>query len=245
MEMDTKKEQTWRGNYFTVRVLHSIAGIAQQIQVIFENGYLLVDAGDGVLRDLLSGERDIRDIKGILFTHGHYDHMGGLHSLLGFLRMIGREEPLQIFAPDGCEEVFSLVESFRSCYPGTIPFEISCHRVESEEILQVADLMIKAYPLVHCGSTKESGILDPIPAMGYRIWNREESIAISGDTGNCPFLKELVRDADLAILEATYPSRESVGEEYLEKVHLSEDLAREIGKLAKEVILVHRRKGSS
>jgi ribonuclease BN (tRNA processing enzyme) len=49
-----------------------------------------------------------------------------------------------------------------------------------------------------------------------------------------------VRDADLAIVEATYQSSDSISAETLATVHLSEDVAREIGQLAKELIIVHR-----
>ncbi len=234
--------RSWRGKYLSVCVLHSTAGVAQQILVENGEGFILIDAGDGVLRDLLPRERNINEIKGILFTHGHFDHMGGLHSLLGFLRMIGREEDLTIVAPVGCTEVSTVVEAFQSNYLDTVPYGIDYRGVEAEEITLIDGLRIKAYPVIHCGSTKESGILDPIPAMGYRIEYRGEAVAVSGDTGNCPFLRELIRDADLAIIEATYPSRDRVEVGYLEKVHLSVDLAAEIGKTAREYILVHRGK---
>jgi hypothetical protein len=50
----------------------------------------------------------------------------------------------------------------------------------------------------------------------------------------------LVKGADLAIIEATHENSAEVDQETLEKVHLSEDLAREIGALAKKSILVHK-----
>ncbi len=234
--------QSWEGKHLTAHVLYSTAGVAQQIVVENGEGFVLVDAGDGVLRDLLARDRNINEIKGILFTHGHFDHMGGLHSLLGFLRMIGREEDLTIVAPEGCTEIPLVVKAFESTYLDTVPYGIDYRGVDSEEILLIAGMRIKAYPVIHCGSTKESGILDPIPAMGYRIEYRGEAVAVSGDTGDCPYLREMVRDADLAIIEATYPSRDSVDPRYLKKVHLSVDLAAEIGETARECILVHRGK---
>jgi hypothetical protein len=158
------------------------------------------------------------------------------------MRMKERKEPLFIFAPDGCKEAFSIVDNFVQCYPETIPFKIVCKEVQPDEVLQIADMTIKAYPVVHCGSTKGSGILKQIPALGYRISYKGETIAISGDTGMCSSLKELVKGVDLAILEATLQTSVGVEKEMLEKVHLSEDLAKEIGTLAKNSILVHKGK---
>jgi ribonuclease BN (tRNA processing enzyme) len=235
-------EQRWRGKKIEVRILYSRAGVAQHIWIEGEEGSVLVDAGDGLIRDLLTCKLDPKRIRGIIFTHGHFDHVGGLHSFLGFLRMIGRKETLPIHAPQGCTEVFSIADNFVKCYPDTIPFPISCREHEPQEVFKVAGLTIKAYPVIHCGSIEGAGILDPIPALGYRISHKGETIAISGDTGVCPSLKELVKGADLAIIEATHHRSERVDKDVLKKVHLSEDLAREIGKLAKDFMLVHRGK---
>lgn len=78
--------------------------------------------------------------------------------------------------------------------------------------------------------------------MGYRISYKGEIIAISGDTGICPSLEALVKNADLAILEATFKNSKEVKEESLRKEHLAEDVATEIGKLAKEFTLIHKGK---
>jgi len=234
--------QSWQGKSIRVSVLYSRAGVAQHIWIESESGSILIDAGDGLLRDLVSNRLAPNQIRGIIFTHGHFDHVGGLHSLLGFFRMKGREELLPIYAPKECKEVFSIVNNFIRCYPDTIPFKISCRGVQAQQVFQIADMMIKAYPVVHFGSINGSGILNQIPAMGYRISHKGETIAISGDTGICPSLKELVKGADLAVLEATYQKSAKVSKELLEKVHLSEDLAQEIGKSAKDFILVHKGK---
>ena len=242
MKNGKKGIQSWQGKVIKVKILFARAGVAQHIWIESNLGSILVDVGDGVLRDLFSNKLDLNQIRGIVFTHGHFDHVGGLHSLLGFMRMVGRERLLLIYAPQGCDEVFSIAENFQSCYPDTIPFKISCREIQCQEIFQIAGMKIKAYPMIHCGGIKGSEILDRIPALGYRISRKGEVVAISGDTGFCESLRKLVKDADLAILEATYRKSEDVDRESLEKLHLSEDLAKEIGRLAKHFVLVHKGK---
>lgn len=232
--------KSWRGRAIEVTILYSRAGVAQQIWVSNENGAVLADAGDGLLRDILSSNLPLDQLRAVIFTHGHFDHVDGLHSLLGFLRMTGRKDPLPICAPEGCTEVFSIVDNFLRCYPDTTPFRISCEEVRPHQVLRISGMNIEAYPVVHCGSFEGRGILDPIPALGYRVWYKGEHIAISGDTGTCASLEKLVKGADLAILEATYGRGNEQDEEFLRKVHLSEDLAIAYGKLANEFVLVHR-----
>jgi ribonuclease Z len=236
-------EQRWRGRKIDVRILYSRAGVAQHIWIESEDGSVLVDAGDGLIRDLVSHRLDPNRIIGVIFTHGHFDHVGGLHSLLGFLRMIGRREELPICAPQGCTEVFSIANNFMKCYSDTIPFQIPYRELLPQEVFKIAGMTIQSYSVIHCGSIEGAGILDPIPALGYRISYKGEIVAITGDTGLCPSLKDLVKGADLAIIEATHHQSEGVNRNVLKRVHLSEDLAKKIGKLAKDFMLVHRSEG--
>jgi ribonuclease Z len=240
MSRQIETTQSWQGKVFQVKVLYTAAGVAQQIWIESEKGAVLVDTGDGTLRDILQQNMNLDKLKGILITHGHFDHMGGLHSLLGFLRMIGHEGTLHIYAPDGCQQVFSMIGGFIEAYADTIPFEIASHELQPYETIDLVNMTIEAYPVVHCGSIKHGGIMPPLPAMGYRITCNNERIAVTGDTGDCPSVRELVKDADLAIIEATFNGLEEYQPDMLKKVHLSEQLANEIGRTAREYILVHR-----
>lgn len=232
--------QGWNGKSLDVKVLFSRAGIAQQIWVAAETGAVLVDTGDGIIRDLKAHGLGRHKIDGILFTHGHFDHMGGLHSLLGFMRMIGRRDDLPVIVPERCQEVMTIVKNFIEIYGGTIPFKILLKEARPRETFETGGMSIEAWPVVHCGSIEGESVLDRIPAFGYRISHNGESVAISGDTGDCESLREMVKDADLAILEATYEKSSDATDEELAKVHLSEEIAAEIGALSKEFILIHK-----
>ncbi len=85
-----KLQDFWEGEGWNVKVLYSKAGVATQILVSTVEGDLLVDAGDGALRDLLDLNYDFEKLKAIAITHGHFDHVGGLWTLFGFLRMMRR-----------------------------------------------------------------------------------------------------------------------------------------------------------
>ncbi len=233
-------DRTWCGKKLQVLILFTRAGVAQQIWVSARGRGLLVDTGDGALRDLLAAGIRLDTIDGIIYTHGHFDHVGGLHSLLGFLRMIGRQAPLPIHAPERSTEAFAIVHNFRRCYPDSVPFEIQMRELRPRQLVELGALRIEAFPVAHAGSIAGGGILEPIPAFGYRISCEGETVGITGDTGMCEELPALVRDADLAILEATFATTEGFDPEMFTRVHLSEAMAHDLGALAKEYILVHR-----
>jgi ribonuclease BN (tRNA processing enzyme) len=69
------KAEAWQGVGWSVEVLYSRAGIGTQILVSSNGGDVLLDVGDGTLRDLLSKEDgyDLSRLKGALITHGHCD----------------------------------------------------------------------------------------------------------------------------------------------------------------------------
>ncbi|MCK4847552.1 MAG: MBL fold metallo-hydrolase [Candidatus Heimdallarchaeota archaeon] len=115
------------------QVLHSIAGIATQILVTDDRFFLLLDIGDGIIRDLLNIGLKFPINKPIyvFITHGHFDHCGGLFSFLGFLRMLNHKLPVTIHSPKQCEEVESLFKSFQTTYGLTTPFSIEHRSLEA------------------------------------------------------------------------------------------------------------------
>lgn len=232
-------ERKWRGSVFDVSVMCSSAGVAQQV-LVSAAARLLIDCGDGTLRDLLEAGVEPQNLDAILITHGHFDHMGGLHALLGYLRMKCRMRPLKVIHPAGAIEVVQAVRAFERSYSDTMPFAIERSGVEGGQDLGVQGIRVRPIGVVHHGSLADGTIIGPIPAVGYRLECDGETIAITGDSGWCKGLEELVEGADLALIEATFSDELDIPREATERVHLTEDLARKLGERAKNFMLVHR-----
>jgi ribonuclease BN (tRNA processing enzyme) len=226
----------WQGKNWNVKVLYSKAGVATQILTSTLECDILVDVGDGTLRDLLELDYNFERLKAVAVTHGHFDHVGGLWTLLGFLRMIGRTSDLFLVAPRSCSEVKNLFEGFMAVYGDTMPFRVILKELSNEEKITIGRMEVEAFSVIHRGSTKVYGVGKRVPAVGYSISYNKQRIVISGDTGMCQSLKKFAKGADLAILEATAKERTAKNFE----VHLSIEEATEIGKTAKESILIHQ-----
>ena len=218
-------------------ILYSKAGIATQILLSIEEDYFIIDAGDGTLRDLISLKIDFQKIKGIFFTHGHYDHISGLYALLGYFRVMERKDVLDIYFPRGCKEAQQIITAFERSY-NDCSFPINVYKVKGGQEIRVKNLKVKIYQMRHYASVGANRILYSDVAVGYRFIHQDKTVAISGDTGICSGVIELVKGADVAYIDSTL-KEEDVTDTILNNLHLSQKKAKEIGKLAKKYIPIH------
>ena len=231
----------WKKNGLSVKVMFSLPGVATQILVsaVNERIDLLLDCGSGTLRDLLLDqyldEKGFSNIKAVLISHEHFDHVGGLYPLLDFMHMIGREEPLEIAVPRPSTVAVRLIDALRAFRKSSLTYKIDLLEVSDGDELQYRSVSVRAFGVVHRGSTKTEPIGPYIPAVGYSIFYNGIKLVYSGDTGVCDSLVRELKGADLAILEATWEEKKDFKE-----IHMSEEEAIELGKAAKEFLLIHR-----
>jgi ribonuclease Z len=233
---------SWDNDEVLVNVPFSAAGVGTTILLTskFTGKMMLLDVGDGVLRDLLGtlGTSEfVNEINLIAISHGHFDHVGGLYSLLGFMRMLGRTTPLNIIIPPKCKEVKEIVKGFKELHHDTLSFKIWYHEISpgsdfDTDFFKVKSFEVEHYSLEHT-TEEEKEVLEP--AHGYRVRIGGTIVGYTGDTRLCSGAEEIVKDADLALIEATRVSTPKSGR----RVHLSVDEAEKLGTLAKEYLLIH------
>jgi len=231
---------TWENDEVRVNIPYSAAGVSTTILLTskFTGKIMLLDIGDGALRDLLAmGRLDfITEIDMIAISHGHFDHMGGLHSLLGFLRMMNRKEMLHILLPPNCVEAIEVIKGFRGVYSETLPFAFLYHELSDGTGFDTDFFKVSARQVEHFGMECPTDEEVLMPALGYRVKVGGTIIAYTGDTRPCSAIEDLIRGADLAIIEATHKETP----ESSRRAHLSESEATSLAKLAKDHLIIHR-----
>jgi len=177
---------------------------------------VLVDSGPGILRRMLDIGMTYHDIDLLLYTHLHPDHTADFVPILFACKYadLPREKDLLCLGGPGFEHHFDQLKTIYGRWIEPRSYRLTVLEV-SDKPFAFGDLNIFSGATHH---TPES--------VGYRIdFNDGRSIAVSGDTDYCTSIVDLARDADLLVLECSFPEGRKV------EGHLTPSLA---GRIASE-----------
>jgi len=180
--------------------------------VIVHDTPYIVDFGPGLIRraaalsPTFGGKLkglEVKNIKRAFLTHLHSDHTTGYPDLILTPWVIGRNEPLEVYGPEGIQEMTSHIlkayaEDIRYRVYGSEPANDQGWRVNVHEILKEgvvykdSNLKVEAFP-VHHGTWPN--------AWGFRFTTPDKIIVISGDTTPSEKINEYAKGADILVHE--------------------------------------------
>ena len=169
---------------------------------------VLVDCGWGAARRLIPSGVRPATVDVALFTHMHTDHMTDVPDLLFQRWTGGATTPLQVFGPEGTQE---MVDGFLLALRRDIGFRLAHHgdklhadgiKVDVTELpatkaarpfLDIDGLRIESFEVDH---------FPVVPAFGYRAAYGGRTAVLSGDTSFCESLAQASAGADMLVCEA-------------------------------------------
>ncbi|HEY7532144.1 MAG TPA: MBL fold metallo-hydrolase [Nitrospiraceae bacterium] len=161
---------------------------------------LLLDFGPRTLTNLIKAGVNRHRISHILFSHYHADHFSDFITFF-FDAMIftkyqhGKRPPLSVIGPHGTMRLFrALLEAL----PGfnEAPFHVN-FKEASDRPFRIGQTQISPRTMTHSPD---------LHCLGYRIDYRGKALAYSGDSQYCKNLVRLCTDADLAVLDCSFPA---------------------------------------
>lgn len=159
------------------------------------DGRLLLDAGAPLLPHMHRLGIDPGAIEAIFLTHFHGDHILGLPPFM-FYRGVRPTVPLTVVGPPGVESKIACL--LKLAWGDDWPEHARNMDLSYQEAGRAGlagGVRYETVKLDHAG----------LDCRGYRLHLDKRVLAYAGDTTATPPLDELVRDADVAITEATGP----------------------------------------
>tara|TARA_Y100001970_G_scaffold285076_1_gene403863 strand:+ start:165 stop:1226 length:1062 start_codon:yes stop_codon:yes gene_type:complete len=178
------------------------------ILVVAGNDMFVVDIGDGSNENLSSWNIDYGQIRGLLLTHLHSDHIADLPGLHQAAWILGdRKDKLKIFGPEGVDQVALGIELaygndylFRAEHHGEkiaplqyAGFDVQIIDLEKPIIFDNGDLKITTFKVIH----------EPVePALGFKFEYKGRSLVITGDTSYSQSVIDNSMNVDVLFHEA-------------------------------------------
>lgn len=158
------------------------------------DGLTLIDAGGSTYQRLLRANLDPMQLRSIILTHSHTDHINGLPALLFALRLAGFQQRLSIY---GNAPTLALVQRILEA------FELEGYQADADWIEVEAGQQIpiaSTHFRVRTAATTHSR---PCLALRFEATATGRALVYSADTEPCQPVVALAQGADVLIHEAT------------------------------------------
>ena len=113
------------------------------------NHHILIDCGEGIQMQLRKLKINFSKINHIFISHLHGDHYFGLIGLISTFRLLGRDSDLNIYAPEGLQELINMQLKLSSSW---LNYKVFFHTLKSKNqkiIFNNQDFAVKTIPLNH------------------------------------------------------------------------------------------------
>lgn len=216
------------------------------VAIIVNKTSYLIDFGPGLIRqaarlspryggsiEALAAE----NLKTAFLTHLHSDHTAGYADLILTPWVMGRDEPLEVYGPEGIGEMtkhilLAFQEDIRYRLYGIEPannqgWRVITHVIQEGEIYKDQNIKVEAFKVKH-GTWPQ--------AYGFRFTTPDKIIVLSGDTAPCENILKYSKGADILIHEVYYKKgfeqKSDLWKRYHSRHHTS---TYELGELARQV----------
>jgi len=120
---------------------------------------VLFDCGEGTQRQFMKSNVSFMSTRWIFITHYHGDHFLGVPGLVQSMNLNDRERPLDIYGPEGTEELMSWLIRAGYFAPG---YEIFSHDISPGDMIELDGFSVTAAEADHS-----------VPSLAYSIEEKQ------------------------------------------------------------------------
>lgn len=170
--------------------------------VIVNDSVYIVDAGNGVARQMALAGISAKKLRAVFITHNHTDHAADYGTLLLRSWLSGLSEPVNTFGPKPIEQITAAYMQYmdweiklRISDENRMPFQglVRAHNILRDGVIyKDENVKVTAFEVPH-GAAK--------PSYGFRFDTPDGSIVFSGDTSRSESLIKVAENADVLVHE--------------------------------------------
>jgi len=164
---------------------------------------LVFDFGRGVLDQLQKSGVEYHQIDKIFISHLHSDHWSEIAPFLHIALAEPstnklRKKDVSIYGPVGFKRAYNQVLSAFDLKKFNPKYKVKVVELKNNSVIKGTSWTVKAFLVKHSSS---------LNCLAFRLTSAEKNFAYSGDTGDCPGLRNACHQADLAIVETSWPKK--------------------------------------
>lgn len=219
------------------------------VAIIVNDTPYLIDCGPGVVRRAAEASQsglaalNVENLKRLFVTHLHSDHTAGYSDLIFTPWVLGRDEPLEVYGPQGIGEMTDHIlaayqQDIQIRLDGLEPandqgYRVNTHAIEPGVIYQDSNVSITAFEVKH-GSWPQ--------AYGFVFQTSDRKIVVSGDTVPVESIVENCNGCDVLIHEVysavRFEEKSPEWKKYHSQFHTSTYELAELASRAKPKLLI-------
>jgi ribonuclease BN (tRNA processing enzyme) len=162
---------------------------------------LLFDFGPRTLVNIQKSGVDRHRLQHLFFSHYHADHFSDFITFffdaVMHAALVGPRLPMTIYGPKGTRRLFTtMLKEFPSFSP--TPFTVTIKEL-TDQTIRLGETLVTTGTVVHSPR---------LHCQGYRVEHRGETVVYSGDSEYCEGLVRLCRNADVAVMDCSFPTEQ-------------------------------------
>jgi ribonuclease Z len=175
---------------------------------------VLLDAGEPVAATLARRNYDWSRLAGIVLSHTHADHLGGLPMLMQQIHLSGRGGTLALHAPPEFAAAARAHLAVFYLLPEVMTFDLTVASLAAGEAFELAGCRLMPSATTHlapaASRVRELGYPNRCEAFAFSVHAEKSRLFYSGDVGRFEDIEALMAGVRFAVVDSTHIDPDAV-----------------------------------